>query len=259
MHDALRVRLAGGVAELQRDVERPRQRHRPARPRRARSGATARPGTPSRCTSPRRAAARSSSTCTTLGCARREATLASRWKRATSVGLADSSRWRIFTATSRSMPFWNARYTAPHRADADELADLDVPEDLAPQVRVGGGGGGDGARGRGERARRRASRTGRRPGSACRTTGTPWASQPRRRGSRQSCYPRAPLARTSRAAVTRRPRPGPRSRATWAPLAHAPGGSPLDRPWPCAGGRVQRLGPPAGGAPVASRAPVCLR
>ena len=35
-----------------------------------------------------------------------------------------------------------------HRADADELADLDVAEDLAPEVRVGGGGGGDDARAR---------------------------------------------------------------------------------------------------------------
>ena len=26
---------------------------------------------------------------------------------------AESSRWRIFTATSRSMPFWKARYTRP--------------------------------------------------------------------------------------------------------------------------------------------------
>ena len=43
---ALRVRLADGVAELERDVERARERNGPARGARARSGATGRRGTP---------------------------------------------------------------------------------------------------------------------------------------------------------------------------------------------------------------------
>ncbi len=53
------------------------------------------------------------STWTTLGWTSRLATLASRWKRVVSSGFPESSRWSTFTATSRSMPPWKARYTRP--------------------------------------------------------------------------------------------------------------------------------------------------
>jgi hypothetical protein len=41
-------------------------------------------------------------------------------------------------------PFLESAVHAPHRANADELADLDVPQDLAAEVGVRRGGGGNG-------------------------------------------------------------------------------------------------------------------
>ncbi len=75
---------------------------------------------------------------------------------------------------------------APHRADADELPELDVPEDLAPEVRVARRGGRDDARRRGERrpVERAEERVGRKAPPARRTRLRPLAGGGTRRRRR---------------------------------------------------------------------------
>ena len=145
VHDALRVRLAGGVAELQRDVERARQRQRAAG---RREGALERQAVEVLHHDVHRAVGElpdeEDVDDVRVRQARRDLRLAveARDERLVGGELAVEDLHRDVAVDA---PLEGA-VDAPHRADADELPDLDVAEDLAADVGVVGRGGRDRAR-----------------------------------------------------------------------------------------------------------------
>ena len=180
MDDPLRVRLARRVADLQRDVERARQRHRAAR-----RGERALERQPVEVLHDDvQRAVRELPGEEDVHDVRVRRGARRPWPRDGSARrAAGSPRARGGGSSPRRRgrcPVWKARYTRPIAPMPDELPDLDVPEDLAPEVGVGRRRGGDRRSGEVRRAAsRRASRRARRPGSARRTTGRPSAAASR--------------------------------------------------------------------------------
>ena len=156
MDDPLYVRLARGVAELQRDMKDARQRHRAA----------------DRCNG---ALERQTVQVLHHDVERAVGELTGE-KHVNDVGVRQARRHLGLPMKTRDQHLVGRELAmqdfhrdvavdallkgavhAAHRADADQLANLDVPQDLAGEVRVGrGGGGDDAARGRERRAVERA-------------------------------------------------------------------------------------------------------